>query len=96
MNERSFYDGRSERATATVPAYHGGVSVALLHPGEMGAAIGAALVEAGNQVHWASAGRSKAIQGRASGRRRRCRDIAEAQQPCDLRLSSPCGTRCRY
>lgn len=65
QNERGLYHGRSERATATVPAYHSGVSVALLHPGELGAAIGAALVEAGNQVHCASACRSKATHGRA-------------------------------
>jgi 3-hydroxyisobutyrate dehydrogenase-like beta-hydroxyacid dehydrogenase len=41
------------------------VTLALLHPGEMGAAIGAALVEAGKQVHWASAGRSEATRERA-------------------------------
>ena len=40
--------------------------IALLHPGEMGAAIGAALVEAGKQVRWASAGRSQETWERAS------------------------------
>lgn len=47
----------------------GEVNIALLHPGEMGAVIGAALVEAGKQVHWASAGRSQETQARASATR---------------------------
>jgi 3-hydroxyisobutyrate dehydrogenase-like beta-hydroxyacid dehydrogenase len=37
----------------------------LLHPGEMGAAIGAALVSTGRHVVWASAGRSDATRARA-------------------------------
>jgi len=41
------------------------MTVALLHPGEMGAAIGAALVDTGEQVHWASAGRTGATRERA-------------------------------
>jgi 3-hydroxyisobutyrate dehydrogenase-like beta-hydroxyacid dehydrogenase len=39
--------------------------VGLLHPGEMGAAVGAALRERGETVLWASAGRSAATAGRA-------------------------------
>jgi hypothetical protein len=39
--------------------------VGLLHPGEMGAAIGAALQAAGHDVLWASAGRSEATRRRA-------------------------------
>ncbi len=39
--------------------------IALLHPGEMGAAIGTALVEAGTEVHWASDGRTEATRDRA-------------------------------
>jgi 3-hydroxyisobutyrate dehydrogenase-like beta-hydroxyacid dehydrogenase len=39
--------------------------VGLLHPGEMGAAVGAALRERGVRVLWASAGRSAATAGRA-------------------------------
>jgi 3-hydroxyisobutyrate dehydrogenase-like beta-hydroxyacid dehydrogenase len=42
------------------------VNVGLLHPGEMGAALGKALVAAGHTVHWASAGRSEATRARAS------------------------------
>lgn len=40
-------------------------TVALLHPGEMGAAIGAGLVARGHRVVWASAGRSAATRRRA-------------------------------
>ena len=39
--------------------------IAMLHPGEMGAAIGACLVSAGHRVVWASAGRSAATRARA-------------------------------
>jgi hypothetical protein len=41
------------------------VNVGLLHPGEMGAAVGAALAAAGHTVLWASEGRSVATQERA-------------------------------
>src|SRR6266480_1600298 len=41
-------------------------TVALLHPGEMGAAIGACLRGRGSRVVWASAGRSAATRSRAS------------------------------
>jgi 3-hydroxyisobutyrate dehydrogenase-like beta-hydroxyacid dehydrogenase len=40
-------------------------AIGLLHPGEMGAAIGARLVEAGHRVRWASAGRSGSTAARA-------------------------------
>jgi 3-hydroxyisobutyrate dehydrogenase-like beta-hydroxyacid dehydrogenase len=40
-------------------------TIALLHPGEMGAAIGADLVARGHRVVWASAGRSAATRRRA-------------------------------
>ena len=43
------------------------MNVGLLHPGEMGAAVGAALVAAGNDVLWASEGRSEATRARAVG-----------------------------
>jgi hypothetical protein len=42
------------------------VIVGLAHPGEMGAALGDALVSAGHDVLWASAGRSDATRGRAA------------------------------
>ena len=41
--------------------------VGVLHPGEMGAAIGAALQTAGHEVLWASEGRSEATHERAEG-----------------------------
>jgi Domain of unknown function (DUF1932)/NAD binding domain of 6-phosphogluconate dehydrogenase len=41
------------------------VIVGLLHPGEMGAAIGAALESAGHEVLWASEGRSDETRARA-------------------------------
>ncbi len=41
------------------------VTVGLLHPGAMGAALGAALVGNGHEVLWASAGRSDATRARA-------------------------------
>ena len=40
--------------------------VGLLHPGEMGSALGRALVDAGHEVVWASAGRSEATRERAA------------------------------
>lgn len=40
--------------------------IGLLHPGEMGAAVGALLVEAGHEVLWASAGRSADSARRAA------------------------------
>ena len=42
------------------------LTIGLLHPGEMGAAIGAALRADGRRVVWASAGRSDATKRRAS------------------------------
>jgi 3-hydroxyisobutyrate dehydrogenase-like beta-hydroxyacid dehydrogenase len=39
--------------------------IAMLHPGEMGAAVGACLASAGHRVVWASAGRSAATRARA-------------------------------
>jgi len=41
------------------------MQVALLHPGDMGATIGAALISAGQDVNWVSAGRSAATRARA-------------------------------
>jgi 3-hydroxyisobutyrate dehydrogenase-like beta-hydroxyacid dehydrogenase len=41
-------------------------SIGLLHPGEMGAGLGAALVRAGHAVSWASTGRSAPSAARAS------------------------------
>ncbi len=45
----------------------GAVRVGLLHPGEMGAAIGGLLVERGHEVLWLPQGRSEATARRAAG-----------------------------
>jgi 3-hydroxyisobutyrate dehydrogenase-like beta-hydroxyacid dehydrogenase len=41
------------------------MTITVLHPGEMGAALGAALVAAGSPVLWTSAGRSSETAERA-------------------------------
>ena len=43
------------------------MTIGLLHPGEMGAAIAAALRASGQTLLWASAGRSAATAERADG-----------------------------
>ena len=43
-----------------------GKTVGLLHPGEMGSAVGATLVAGGARVLWASEGRSEATKARAA------------------------------
>lgn len=48
-------------------------TVGVLHPGAMGAAVGAALVSAGHDVIWASVGRS--AQSRERARRAGLRDV---------------------
>jgi UDP:flavonoid glycosyltransferase YjiC (YdhE family) len=40
-------------------------TIALLHSGEMGAAVGACLIRRGHRVLWASSGRSAATASRA-------------------------------
>jgi len=52
------------------------VNVGLLHPGEMGAAIGDALRASGHDVMWASEGRSDETRARAS----RLRDVATVEE----------------
>jgi 3-hydroxyisobutyrate dehydrogenase-like beta-hydroxyacid dehydrogenase len=44
----------------------GGMRIGLLHPGEMGAAVGARLREAGHEVGWVSEGRGRATRERAA------------------------------
>ena len=44
----------------------GGSTIGLLHPGEMGAAVGAVLRAQGHQVLWASEGRSEETRARAA------------------------------
>jgi 3-hydroxyisobutyrate dehydrogenase-like beta-hydroxyacid dehydrogenase len=44
-------------------------TIGLLHPGTMGAAVGAALATAGHEALWAAEGRSEATAARAAGAR---------------------------
>jgi 3-hydroxyisobutyrate dehydrogenase-like beta-hydroxyacid dehydrogenase len=53
-------------------------TIGLLHPGEMGAAVGAALRAAGQRVLWASAGRSAATAERAAAAG--LEDVAEVHE----------------
>jgi 3-hydroxyisobutyrate dehydrogenase-like beta-hydroxyacid dehydrogenase len=43
-----------------------GMRIGLLHPGEMGASVGAAAMAVGHQVRWVAAGRSAASHSRAA------------------------------
>ncbi len=52
-------------APLRTPCQHDRMRVGLLHPGEMGAAIGALLVSAGHEVLWDPRGRSDATRDRA-------------------------------
>jgi 3-hydroxyisobutyrate dehydrogenase-like beta-hydroxyacid dehydrogenase len=62
--------------------------VGLLHPGEMGAAVGGALRAHGETVLWASAGRSAATAGRAQrGELEGVREIAELCRRCEVLIS---------
>ncbi len=54
-------------------------TIGLLHPGEMGAAVGAALARAGQPVRWASAGR-----GAATARRAGAAGLTDAGSVADL------------
>jgi 3-hydroxyisobutyrate dehydrogenase-like beta-hydroxyacid dehydrogenase len=62
--------------------------VGLLHPGEMGAAVGAVLRERGETVLWASAGRSAATaeRARAAGLEDAC-EVATLCGRCEILLS---------
>jgi 3-hydroxyisobutyrate dehydrogenase-like beta-hydroxyacid dehydrogenase len=65
-----------------------GVTVGLLHPGEMGAAIGAALRARGETVIWASAGRSAATAERAEeARLEDVGDVRELSRRCEVLIS---------
>jgi 3-hydroxyisobutyrate dehydrogenase-like beta-hydroxyacid dehydrogenase len=63
-------------------------TIGVLHPGEMGAAVAAALRAGGHDVVWASAGRSEATAGRASEAGLRDVGSPEAMAgACDIVLS---------
>jgi 3-hydroxyisobutyrate dehydrogenase-like beta-hydroxyacid dehydrogenase len=63
-------------------------TIGILHPGEMGAAVGAALVACGHDVLWATAGRSPASRARADqAGLRAVADVATLARACELVLS---------
>jgi 3-hydroxyisobutyrate dehydrogenase-like beta-hydroxyacid dehydrogenase len=63
-------------------------TVGLLHPGEMGAALGAELRRNGHTVLWASAGRSEATAARAaSAELEDAGDAGELARRCDVLIS---------
>lgn len=63
-------------------------TIAILHPGEMGAAIGAGLVARGHRVLWSSAGRSAATRRRAEhGGLEEAATLAQAVRAADIVLS---------
>jgi 3-hydroxyisobutyrate dehydrogenase-like beta-hydroxyacid dehydrogenase len=63
-------------------------AVGILHPGEMGAAVAAALRERGEAVLWASAGRSSATAERAQeAGLEDVRDVSELCNRCEVLLS---------
>jgi 3-hydroxyisobutyrate dehydrogenase-like beta-hydroxyacid dehydrogenase len=63
-------------------------TVGVLHPGEMGAVVGAALVDCGHDVLWAEAGRSAESHERARrGGLRPVEDVAALVERCEIILS---------
>jgi hypothetical protein len=64
------------------------MTIGLLHPGEMGAAVGAALTDVGQEVWWASEGRSAATARRArDAGLRDAGDVAALADRCEVLLS---------
>jgi 3-hydroxyisobutyrate dehydrogenase-like beta-hydroxyacid dehydrogenase len=63
-------------------------TIGILHPGEMGAAVGQCLVTAGHQVLWLPAGRSEATAGRAQAAGlTAAADLADLVRQADVVLS---------
>lgn len=72
------------------------MNIALLHPGEMGAAIGSCLVRNGHRVVWASENRSAATRARASAEgltEATTLQAALAQTEAVLSICVPSGAR---
>jgi 3-hydroxyisobutyrate dehydrogenase-like beta-hydroxyacid dehydrogenase len=63
------------------------VTVGLLNPGEMGAAVGQCLTGAGHQVLWAAEGRSPATRERAEAAGLTASGITDIAARCDVVLS---------
>jgi 3-hydroxyisobutyrate dehydrogenase-like beta-hydroxyacid dehydrogenase len=65
----------------------GDTTIGLLHPGEMGAAVGQCLAGAGHQVLWPPEGRSAATSARAAAAGLIASDLAGIVQRADLIMS---------
>jgi 3-hydroxyisobutyrate dehydrogenase-like beta-hydroxyacid dehydrogenase len=65
----------------------GEVTIGLLHPGEMGAAVGQCLAGAGHRVLWAPQGRGEATRERAAAAGLTSSGLAEIKARSDLILS---------
>ena len=67
----------------------GDVTIGLLHPGEMGAAVGRCLAGAGHRVLWVPEGRTSAtaLRAEAAGLTGADRGLAEVVRRCDVVLS---------
>ncbi len=65
------------------------ITIGLLHPGEMGAAVGQCLVRAGNEVLWVPEGRSAASAARARSAGLTATDggLAEVVRRCEVVVS---------
>ena len=62
--------------------------IGLIHPGAMGASVGAAAAREGQRVLWASAGRSEATQKRAArGSLEDCKTVSRMVEQCSIILS---------
>lgn len=62
-------------------------SVGMLHPGEMGAAVGAAVLEAGAEVFWVPEGRSPATAERARAAGLQPAPLEDLLERCEVVLS---------
>ncbi len=62
--------------------------IGILHPGDMGISVAAAAVAGGNEVYWASEGRSLETRARAEGQSLRdARSVRALAERCELILS---------
>lgn len=62
--------------------------IGILHPGDMGISVAAAAVAGGNEVYWASEGRSPGTRARAEGQALRdARSVPALVERCDVILS---------
>lgn len=64
------------------------LKIGILHPGEMGIAVGASAINSGHQVYWASKGRSQQTRKRAEGYSlMEVNSLSQLCQICEIILS---------